>query len=106
MGTSAISVRKESRRSTQLNRHPSRGVSCLDQDPAGRRDAVAGDGQVLSTTSPAQATQATTESGKEEVELQQLWFGLSPQRRAEFGGHFSELLLRAVRQRNDITAIG
>ncbi|MBC8877027.1 MAG: hypothetical protein H8E44_46965 [Planctomycetes bacterium] len=102
MGSGAIVVGEEGRHSTQFDRHPARGVSCLDQDPADRRHAVVGNGQVLSATSLAQATQATTQIGQEEVELQQLWFALSGEQRTQFGGHFSELLLRAVRQQNEI----
>ena len=104
MGSSAIVVGEEGRHSTQFDRHPARGVSCLDQDPADRRDAIVGNGKVLSATSPAQAMQATSQIGQEEVGLHQLWFALPHERRTQFGGHFSELLLRAVRQQTDLTS--
>jgi hypothetical protein len=104
MGSRPIAVREESRHSTQLDGHPARGVSCLDQDPADRRDEVAGNGPVLSATSQAKTTPATTRIGQEEVGLHQLWFALPHERRTQFGGHFSELLLRAVRQQHEITS--
>ena len=104
MGSSAIAVRKESRHSAQLDRHPARGAACLGQDAADRRDAFVRDGQVLSATSPTQGPQATTQIEQEEVSLHQLWFALSREQRTQFGGHFSELLLRAVRQQNDLAS--
>ena len=105
MGSSAIAVREESRHSAELDRHPDGCVSCLDEIATDRCDELAGNGQVLSATPPAQATQATTQIDQEEVGLHQLWFALSHEQRAQFGGHFSELLLRAVRQENDFTSI-
>jgi hypothetical protein len=32
-----------------------------------------------------------------------LWFALSLQQRTQFGGHFSEMLLRVVRHQSDST---
>lgn len=105
MGSRPIAVREEGRHSTQVDGHPTRGVSCLDQDSADRRSEVVGIGQFLSTASPAQATEATTQISQEEVGRHQLWFALSRERRTQFGGHFSELLLRAVRQQNKLPSI-
>ena len=106
MGSSAIAIRKESRPSAQLDRHPARGIACVDEGTTDRRDEAAGHGQVLPATSPSQAMPATSDGNQEEeVALHQLWFALPPQQRTQFGGHFSELLLRAVRHQNDLTSI-
>lgn len=103
MGSSAIAVREESLASAQLDRHPARGVACTDEGTTDRCDEVTGHGQILSATSPVQTTQATTRIVQGEVGLDQQWFALSHQRRTEFGGHFSEMLLRVVRHQNDAT---
>jgi len=104
MGSSAIPVREESRHSTHLDGHPDGGVSCPHEITADRCDEVAGDGQVLSATSSTQEARATPRNAQEEeVGLQQLWFALSHQQRTRFGGHFSEMLLRVVRQQTDRT---
>lgn len=104
MGSRPIAVRQESHHSSPFDGYPTRGVSCPDQDSADRCGKVVGNGQVLSATPPAQATQTPTRIGQEEVGLHQLWFALPHERRTQFGGHFSELLLRAVRQQNDPTS--
>ena len=101
MGSSAIAIREESRHSADLDRHPDGCVSCLDEIATDRCDELAGNGQVLSATSNAQETQATPENVQDDVGLHELWFALSHEQRVQFGGHFSEMLLRAARRQND-----
>jgi hypothetical protein len=103
MGSRTIAVWEEGRHSTQFDRHPTRGVARLNQVSPDRCDEVVGTGQVLSATS-GQATQAKTQIDEEEVGVHQFWFALPHEQRTRFGGHFSELLLRAVRQQSDLTS--
>ncbi len=103
MGSSAISVREEGGHSARFDRHPDRGASGIDEGAAARCDEAAGIGQVLSAASFAQETQATRQIGPDEVGLHELWFALSCQQRTQFGGHFSEMLLRVVRRRTGST---
>jgi hypothetical protein len=104
MGSSAVAIREESRRSAQLDRYSDRYASDLHQGAAGRRVEAAGIGQVLPAASPArtQETRATPSVARE-VALHDLWFALPQQQRVQFGGCFSEMLLRAVRRQNDAT---
>ena len=104
MGSSAMAIREESCHSAQLNRHPDRHASDLHQGAASRRDEAVGIGQVLPAASRArtQETQATPPVAQE-VALHDLWFALPHQQRVQFGGCFSEMLLRAVRRQNDAT---
>jgi len=76
MGSSAVALRAESRPSAQLDRHPARGVACVDKGTTDRCDEVAGDGQVLPATSWTQATPTKTHKDREEVAVHQLWFAL------------------------------
>jgi len=104
MGSSAVAIREESCRSAQFDRHPDPYASGLRQGAAGRRDEAAGIGQVLPAAScaVAEGTQATP-SVAQEVALHDLWFALPRQQRVQFGGCFSEMLLRALRRQNDAT---
>jgi hypothetical protein len=104
MGSSAVAVREESRRSAQFDRYPTRGFSGLNEGAADRCDEVAGNAPLLSANSPAQEMQTTTQIVPDEVDLHAVWFALSQQQRLQFGGHFSEMLLRAVRQQNKLTS--
>lgn len=102
MGSSAMAIGEESRPSAHRDRHSARGVACVDEATTDRCNKVAGNGQILPATSPIQET--TRSHREEEVALHQLWFALPPQQRTQFGGHFSELLLRAVQQQNDLAS--
>ena len=104
MGSSAICVRRESRHSAHLDRHSAQSDSRVDAGTADRCDEITGNSEVLSATCPVQTTQATTRIVQGEIGLDQQWFALSHQRRKEFGSYFSELLLRAVRQQNNLTS--
>ena len=96
MGISAITLWEESSDSARVDRHP-QGCCVHDQQvTAGRRDSAGGNGEVLSATLLAEKTQATPEIIQDEVGRHRLWFALSEQQRAQFGSHFSEMLLRAV----------
>ncbi len=101
MGSSAIGIGEESRHSAHLDRHPERCASRVDESDADRCDEVAGNGQVLSATSLTQETQATPQILPAEVGRHELWFALPHEQRVQFGGHFSEMLLRAVRHQNE-----
>lgn len=104
MGSRTIADREECRHSAHVDRHPTRGVACVHSISPDRRDEVVGTGQVLSAAS-GQATQVETQVRPEEIEPHQVWFALPSEQRSRFGGHFSELLLRAVQHRNDLISV-
>jgi hypothetical protein len=69
-----------------------------DEGPSGDLSADGhGTGQVLSRPAPAPAFSAT-EGTSTEVELGLLWFELSAEERARFGGCFSQMLVKAVKE--------
>ena len=103
MGGSAIALREEDSHSACLDRHPKGRGSCLEDIATDRCVEINGDGKVLSATPGTEETQATPQIVQGEIGLHELWFALSHQQRVQFGGHFSEMLLRAVRQQNDST---
>lgn len=105
MGRSAIVLREKDGHSSGVDRRPEICNSCLDGRPADRSAEIAGDGGVLSTTSLAEEKQATTQILEEDVDLRELWFALSHQQRVQFGGHFSEMLLRAVQHHTSSTCL-
>lgn len=104
MGSRTIAVREEYRHSTHFDRHPTRGVACVNSVSPDRRDEVVGTGQVLSAAS-TQATQVETQVRPEEIGPHQVWFALPREQRSRFGGHFSELLLRAVQRQNNLISV-
>mgnify|MGYP001825860886 CR=1 FL=1 len=103
MGSSGIALKDEDRHSVGVDRYLEGRVSGLDGIATSRRTAAIEDGDVLSTTSDTEAAQAKTRILQEEVASQGLWFALSYQQRTQFGGHFSEMLLRAVQRQTEST---
>lgn len=98
MGSSPIALREERRHTSGMDRHSEGSCSGPEEITAVGCAPVAGADDVLSATPLAEEAQTATQVIAPGVGLHELWFALSRQQRAQFGGHFSEMLLRAVRR--------
>lgn len=103
MGSSGIALKEEDRHSVGVDRYLKGRVSGLDEIATSGRTATIEDGDILSTTSSTEEAQAKTQIFQEDVASQGLWLALSHQQRTQFGGHFSEMLLRAVQRHTEST---
>jgi hypothetical protein len=100
MGSHRFAHGKASGHPAGLDRHSEAQASRTDPIAATRCEATSGDGNVLSSASGAEAMPKAKEGLRNEVVLQEVWFALSQQQRHQFGGCFSQMILRAMKHQN------
>jgi hypothetical protein len=103
MGSSAIAHGDEGRCSACVDRHPEGRVSRPADGTTHRREQVAGDVEILPATFAAPEAPPARAEIPPTVTPNDVWLALPHQQRMQFGGCFSEMLLRAVRRQSDAT---
>jgi hypothetical protein len=102
MGRASIAIRGADCGPGVLDGSISRQSFCDEKPIAGFCVGLGRTGQALSNTAQALASSYSDdvpEGPQEEVVLQLLWFRLSCEDRARFGGCFSRMVLKAFEQR-------
>ena len=101
MGSASIVIRQTDCNSSILDRSANR-ESLSEQDQAG--DFCVGFSrvsQVLSDAPRPYSCEEESQGSQENVDLEQLWFRLSNEERARFGGCFSRMVLRILEGHSD-----
>ena len=101
MDSASIAIRHANGCTGFLDRSAARKFSCDNERAATFCDGFDRTGQAVSRVSPtleSSSRQEEPQLAQEEVVLRQLWFRLSGEDRARFGGCFSRMVLRVLQQ--------